>query len=113
MNTESYDVDGDFNTGTYRFVAPANGKYLAIFEGHFTSQTNGAFIELVIRRNGSAVSTSYRHAGNTSNVGHVVTDIIDMTASQYLEAWVYQTSGSTHTFQGGATTCWFSVCRVA
>jgi len=112
FNTETYDVDGDYNTGTYRFVAPVNGYYLAVFEGHFTTQTDGAFIELVFRKNGSAHSTTYRHAGNTTNSGSNNVDIIYLPAGQYLECWVYQTSGSTHTFQNGTGTVWFSICRV-
>jgi len=112
FNTESYDVDGDYNTGTYRFVAPTTGYYLAVFEGHFTTQTDGAFIELIFRKNGSAYSTTYRHAGNTTNSGSNNVDIIYMTSSQYLECWAYQTSGSTHTFQNGQQTNWFSICRV-
>ena len=112
FNTETYDVGGDYNTSTYRFVAPVNGYYLAVFEGHFTTQTDGAFIELLFKKNGGGHSTTYRHAGNTTNSGSNNVDIIYLPANQYLECWVYHTAGSTHTFQNGQNTNWFSICRV-
>jgi hypothetical protein len=40
IDTESWDIGGDFNTGTYTFTAPADGKYLVTHRFSCTADDN-------------------------------------------------------------------------
>jgi len=86
----NFDVGGDFNTSSYRFVAPVTGKYQFLFNCYsFNSDSVNAFR---LHKNGSALSTSGSgnydfQGGQAGSVDETISGVInvDLTASDYVD----------------------------
>ena len=103
-----FDVGGDFNTSSYRFVAPITGKYIFAFLCYsFNSDSNNGFR---IWKNGSAITTASGgnydiQGGQSGSVDETIsaTVILDLTASDYVD--IRASTGSdyygTYTHFGG------------
>ena len=103
-----FDVGGDFNTSSYRFVAPIAGKYIFTFLCYtFNSDSSNGFR---IWKNGSAITTASSgnydiQGGQSGSVDETIsgTVILDLTASDYVD--IRASTGSdyygTYTHFGG------------
>ena len=86
----NFDVGGDFNTSSYRFVAPVAGKYLFSFLTYsFNSDSVNSFD---FNKNGSAFPTSSgggyaMQGGQSGSVDETITGMIiaDLSASDYVD----------------------------
>jgi hypothetical protein len=110
FDTETYDVLGDFNTGTYRFVAPVTGYYLV--QASLWLDTVAVNWRGFISRNGTTVSEVYWVGSSAMDSTMLIHDVVYMTASQYLEIKIYQSSGSTQIVQGGQNQTHLEVVRL-
>lgn len=84
INTERYDIGSDFNTGTYRFVAPYDGIY------HFDGQVSGVSttrIRPILTINGTSTQLGSDVLGNT-NTAQVSADF-KLNAGDYVELRAY------------------------
>jgi len=48
LNAEAFDVGSRFNTGTYKYIVPANGYYRVDFQVYCSGLTAGNFMEAMI-----------------------------------------------------------------
>ena len=88
-NGNNFDVGGDFNTSSYRFVAPVTGKYqFSVIIYSFNSDSVNAFN---FYKNGSILqgsSNPYQLVGGQSgSVDETITGsmIADLSASDYMD----------------------------
>jgi hypothetical protein len=104
LSSESFDDQGDFNTGTYRFIAPSTGYYSVQVEILVPATATNWFA--YINNNGTGVvEVSHHGTGSGSSTLHIH-DLVSMTSGNYLEVQVFQFSGgslflgsgSNHTF---------------
>ena len=107
FNTENYDTNGYYDNATnYRFTPLVAGKYFVYSYVRFLSIVDGNQGIVYLYKNGSSISfTSDGSAGGTSavNFSTTITQIIDLNGStDYIEAFVYQDSGSSKNIQGGS-----------
>jgi len=58
FSAETFDSDGDFNTTTDRYIAPANGYYLVTASSFYSGLTHGVVNALQITINGSIKSST-------------------------------------------------------
>ncbi len=86
-----YDVTGDFNITTDRFICPTSGYYFISCKVHFISMVGGEFINLGLYRDGILVAENVAHASNTASLSTSFTDILYLNAIDYLEVKVYHT----------------------
>jgi hypothetical protein len=107
FNAENYDTDSAFDTTTYRFTVPAGegGKYF--INGHVRGEnTNSYDMILQINLNGAACQFKNTHHGSYDDI--YITTIMALSATDYLELIVSQTSGSTQTYGSGTLRTEFS-----
>ena len=93
----NFDVGGDFNTSSYRFVAPVAGKYQ--FSVHIYSFNTDSVNAFRLYKNGSAITTASSgnydfQGGQAGSVDETISGVInvDLTASDYVD--IRATTGS-------------------
>jgi hypothetical protein len=97
-NSESYDTDGfhstSTNTGRLTIPAGLTGYYLVITQAVFNTNATGARSSQ-IRKNGAEISVGRKMGAYSSTVESVLvgSDILYLTAGDYIEHLVYQSSG--------------------
>jgi hypothetical protein len=100
FNAERFDTDGihDNSTNNSRLTCKTAGKYIVVFHASLTSNTTGRR-KFWIRKNGSGGEAAIAEYGTTQGgpTNGIVTTILDLSVDDYVEARVYQTSGSTLT----------------
>jgi len=89
-----FDVTGDFNIVTDRFICPSSGYYLVSVMVTFTPMYDGEFISAVAYSEGVFEAGSYAQASHTNVLSTGFTDVVYLNAGDYLEVKVYH-SGST------------------
>lgn len=95
LNTESYDTGADFNVANYRFTAPVSGYYLICARVTFNEVAAAGYIKCFIRE-GSAnnMSQSFSQVARDTEVSVWLTDILYLTAAQYIELCAEHTCGN-------------------
>ena len=94
FNVIDFDVTGDFNIITDRFICPSSGYYLVSVMITFTPMYDGEFISAVAYSEGVFEAGSYAQASHTNVLSTGFTDVVYLNAGDYLEVKVYH-SGST------------------
>ena len=93
-------VTSDFNIMTDRFICPSSGYYLVSAMITFTPMYDGEYILAVAFSEGVLKAGSYAQASHTNVLSTGFTDIVYLSAGDYLEVQVYH-SGSTARFVYG------------
>ena len=94
LEAESYDLNGDFNTTTDRYVVPTTGEYLVIGSCKLGSVIDAKQYQTELQVNGSVTTYSISHGSHTANYADVVSDIYQLDASDYVQMSIFQNSGS-------------------
>ena len=119
LDTEDYDVGGEFDSTTnYRFTATSAGKYVCIGKIHTTASADGNDAFAALRVNNTEFSRKkHRQAGTNDAMGIIISDILNLTAGQYVELFCYfGTNGRTLSASGASGSgdaCSLSIYRVA
>jgi len=95
-----YDVTGDFNITTDRFICPISGYYFISCKVYFVSMEDGKHINVGLYRNGILVTLNVARASTTGSLSSTFTDILYLTATDYLEVRVYHTGSSARSIYG-------------
>jgi len=113
LDTENWDIRGEFDSTTnYRFTATVAGKYLVSVNGMLIP-TDGKPLILMIYVNGSAVSKVQHRPSGSSAIIVNLTDIVNLSATDYVEFYVQQNSGSNATLTAGTTVTFMSIYKIA
>lgn len=95
LDTETYDVGGDFDAVTnYRFTAPVTGYYMICAQVNYASAADGSVEQLDIRKNGSDLVRATGRASGTGNASVNLSDIVLLTATDYIELWFTHGTGA-------------------
>ena len=107
FNTEVWDSDSAFDTSNYRFTVPSGegGKYFftTSMEVNITSATTS--VRPMIWKNGATVIRSMGYASyydSKSTAG-----VVNLSAGDYVEAYLYQNSGGSIAVQTSVTDTFF------
>lgn len=108
FDTETYDTNNNFNAVTNnRYVAPVNGFYHFSSTVNFTP-TSGDSYAVVLYKNGTIVKNGTSFViGTTFSSTFVVTADLQLTATDYVEVFTYNGSGTTKTGGTGAPYTYF------
>jgi len=98
------DPGGDFNLTTDQFTAPVDGAYTFTCNGKFTTAAAG-LIYLSLYLNGTSstgtlITEQTGRAPFASEIACNVARVIYLSAGDYVQAWVSQTTAQPMTFQG-------------
>ena len=93
LDTENYDVGGNFNTGTYQFTCPIDGFYLVTAALLFSAPVDQKRYELSIAIGGSRWASMLTNSSGTVNVSCFVSQIFDLSATQTIELVGWHDSG--------------------
>jgi len=111
LDVESYDPGDNFDAITnYRFVAPVSGFYQV--NAAILWNVNGQVdhrVELSIQKNGTTVFETDAHRAHNTILSSVVSDIVWLDESDYLEIWGYQNSGANCDVDGDMRHTYLSV----
>jgi hypothetical protein len=116
LNGESYDEKSEFDSTTnFRFTALKDGYYQVnanVLVAN-TGATSSFYVQSSIYVNGVAYSNGMRGTLRITNASSHVSDVIPLTAGQYIELYVYQNSGGALTITNGATETYMSVHKIS
>ena len=103
LDAESWDIQNEFNTGTYTFTALENGKYSVTLSVDWEGATNpgdGERYNLRLYKNGAMIEDYYFCAGAAGPfLMKFATEVI-LAANDYLEMVVRQDQGSNRYLYG-------------
>jgi hypothetical protein len=101
FNTVRFDTQSNFNTSTYRFVAPVAGRYQFSATARFDNTTAGGYMRTYFTVNGSSGT------GGSYNYGHVIAGSGGFSTSYQslsISAVIQLAAGDYVMVQGGHTT---------
>jgi hypothetical protein len=106
LDSELFDIASWFDSTTnYRYTPLEAGKYLIIGSVGFQAMTDQGYLNVLIRKNGSNVAQTILTQSTATNASMASTAsvIVDMNGStDYVELFVYQSTGSSKTTFSGA-----------
>jgi hypothetical protein len=109
MNTESFDINADFNTSNYTFTAPVTGKYL-LTTGVSNYQAAGGstdYVQVIIKTSNADYNDI--HWENDGKIGaHQVAVVADMDASDTAYIQIASHDDSSYTVRGTRQNTFFS-----
>ena len=104
FDNEEYDVGGIADTGTGRFTIQEDGKYLVTASISFPGVDDGERVAAYIYLNGASVTIMFNFSPSSDkSIFATVTDTFDLSATDYIEMYSFQDSGSS---QNTPTTAW-------
>jgi len=95
-----YDVSGDFNILTDRFICPTSGYYLISGMVTFSSMQDGEVINIAAFSEGVREAGSVTHAAHANIVSVGFTDIVHLNAGDYVELSAYHSGSASRTIYG-------------
>lgn len=103
LDTESYDINNNFDNATnYRYTAPLTGYYAVSASIRFASLTDQQRAGICIYKNGVIWNLTTVNQSGTAITSATFNDILALTATDYLELFVYNdTGGTTVDIEGG------------
>uniref|UniRef100_A0A6M3KN82 Putative tail protein n=1 Tax=viral metagenome TaxID=1070528 RepID=A0A6M3KN82_9ZZZZ len=94
LNAESYDEQNEFDSTTnYRFTATEAGRYLVIVGCYYESPVADKIMGCYIYHNGARVTEPSFHSSSTSGLSTMTMDVLELAASDYVEAYAYHNCG--------------------
>jgi hypothetical protein len=85
FNMIDFDVTGDFNIVTDRFIAPISGYYLVSVMVTYTPMYDGEYITAAVFSEGALKAACYAQASHTSVLSASLSDIVYLNSGEYLE----------------------------
>lgn len=110
FNAESYDPNSNFDSTTnFRYVAPVNGYYLVSLQVAIESTIANQRVIAYIRKNGSDYAVNPNSSGIATTNGSFVSDVVQLSAAEYVEGFVYQDAGTNKDAAGSSAETFISV----
>jgi len=98
-----YDVSGDFNITTDRFICPTSGYYLISGMLTFTDMQDGETIKVGVFSESGFEAGSVAHASHTNDLSAGFTDIVFLNAGDYVEFGSYHTGAGFRSIYGDSS----------
>lgn len=97
FDSERYDTDSIHSTvsNNSRLTCKTAGKYMIVFHGYMTANANGDRRFQIYLNNGTYIAVSRLGLDPSGYASMPVSTIYDLAVDDYVEAVVYQNSGST------------------
>jgi hypothetical protein len=103
FNTEEFDSDGAFASDRFTVPSGQAGKYFFYTTCHFTGSNDQGYHIVEFFKNGSVAARSVNRFSGTPSLSESLSIILDLSASDYVEVYVKQNSGSGQILRGEAS----------
>jgi len=114
LEAESYDIQGEFDPVTnYRFTAKAAGLYLCVGMLDYEPVVDQTIYQMAIYKNGVFFQACNCYSSGTTAGTPLIVAVVQLAASDYLEAYALQFSGATATLVCAWDGCWLTVVKIA
>jgi len=109
LNTESFDINADFNTSNYTFTAPVTGKYLLTTQISNYQAAGGStdYVQVVINTSNSGYNDIHWEQSGKIGSGQVAV-VADMDASDTATVSIHSHDDSSFTVRGSRENTFFS-----
>ena len=112
LGTEIFDTGADW--GSSKFTAPSDGKYLFCYGGEVAQALDGGYTAFYLYKNGSLVSHSNlgSSSGSTENEQLRGSLILDLSADDYIELYVYWSDSGASGNKNATANCRLAGCKI-
>ena len=112
LGTEIFDTGADW--GSSKFTAPSDGKYLFCYGGEVALSLDGGYTAFYLYKNGSLVSHSNlgSSSGSTENEQLRGSLILDLSADDYIELYVYWSDSGASGNKNATANCRLAGCKI-
>ena len=100
FNSEEFDSDNAFASNKFTVPSGKAGKYFFYAIVHITGSTDQSFNSVELHKNGSQFCRSINRFSGTPSLSESISTVIDLSASDYVEVFVKQNSGSDQIVRG-------------
>tara|TARA_R110000803_G_scaffold51066_1_gene105734 strand:+ start:1392 stop:1907 length:516 start_codon:yes stop_codon:yes gene_type:complete len=103
FDSEQWDTDSAFASNKFTVPAGEGGKYFFITNMGLENIDDAKMFVIKFYKNGSEDSYSYikTQGAMTSTLNNITCSILDLSATDYVEAYAYQNTGGSETIQSG------------
>lgn len=99
FDSEDYDIQSEFNTGTYTYTASTAGKYIVALCAYTAEAlNNGNALVIIIKKNAAEWGRTALRPGSNGVTGSLITIGMDLAANDTVTAEVYHTFGANREF---------------
>lgn len=110
LDAESYDLGNNYDTTNKRFVAPLTGYYQVNANGRFDNLAAGSVCLVYIYVNGAEYSQARTYgSGTNDDPQSMVSDVVPVTAGQYIEMYMLQNSASPESIANDSKITYMSI----
>jgi len=97
------DTQGEWDTTNHRWTASKSGTYLITLTGEYSDLPDGAIVGLRLHKNGAFIGLDFkdRQAGAGVDNMKSYSDVFNLSAGDYIEAYTLHNDASSRTFRGG------------
>lgn len=113
FNVETYDGANEYNTSTFKFTAGSAGYYLINAQVWILHMDANSDAELGIKVNGSRVVSAQEYTPKYGSVIPSCSDIIHLSAGDYVEVSVRQYSATAKNVNGSSNLTYMSIHRLS
>jgi len=115
MDTENWDIGGDYNIASYKYVAPSNGKYFVSISVDWEGSTNpgdGELYYIRILKNGVVTEDYYFKTGGAGPFIMKFSTIMLLSAGDEIKPAAFQNLGANRYLYPGSMYTYFVVYRL-
>lgn len=111
--TESFDVGAGYDAANSKFLPGVSGKYLITAALALTPDATDSQLQIALYVNGALVkATNFNGSDSARLLSAVITSVLDLGASDYVEVYVRHQKSTDGTVNGSSSVTYFSGFRV-
>jgi hypothetical protein len=113
LSAKNYDIQNEFDTTNYRFIAKTAGLYLVYGACRYRAPVADCYVYAGIAVNGTRVATAGFHTSFSGYVTPMVTDIIQLNVGSHVELQTYHNCGVDENVCYQSDRTWMSIIKLA
>jgi hypothetical protein len=113
LDAKTFDVNGEFDTATYRFTATKAGCYQVNCAVYYRENLSNASALVAIYKNGAMYARALQGETDTYIKNPTVSDIVNMAVGDYIEMYTYHHDGVNRLVDAETERTFMSIVEVA
>jgi len=113
LGSESYDVGGCFDTGTYNYTCPADGLYIIAGQVTYFNPDAGSRLNAYIFQNSSAIANGSQSPGGVVTTGPSTVAVAFAVAGDTFSLLTYHNCAGAEDIRSGSAWTYMYVAKIA